>query len=288
MPVVAADRLTTIGSTLLQAAGASQREATTVAQGCASAPTWPATTATASSPSRPTSTASARATSFPARRSRSNRRAPTTTVIDGNWGFGFVVAETRDEAHHREGQEIQRRGNHHPAPEPRRPGRRLPADGGQGGHDRDHDGGLRPLSPRPSRRSAGARRGSAPTRSASPCRPISTAPFVLDMATSAVAAGKIKLAQAKGAKIPEGWMRRQGRQADDRPVRVRQGRRAAAARRIGGLQGLRPLGDGRGALGACCPASASASIRPAVTTTAASSPCSRSRPSARWRPSRRR
>ena len=31
-------------------------------------------------------------------------------------------------------------------------------------------------------------------------------PFVLDMATSAVAAGKIKLAQAKNAKIPEGWV----------------------------------------------------------------------------------
>jgi LDH2 family malate/lactate/ureidoglycolate dehydrogenase len=31
-------------------------------------------------------------------------------------------------------------------------------------------------------------------------------PFVLDMATSGVAVGKIKLAQAKGTKIPEGWM----------------------------------------------------------------------------------
>jgi uncharacterized oxidoreductase len=32
------------------------------------------------------------------------------------------------------------------------------------------------------------------------------APFYIDMATSAVAVGKIKLAQARGAAIPEGWV----------------------------------------------------------------------------------
>ena len=34
------------------------------------------------------------------------------------------------------------------------------------------------------------------------------APLVVDMATSAVAAGKVKLAQAKGVQVPEGWIMR--------------------------------------------------------------------------------
>ncbi len=39
---------------------------------------------------------------------------------------------------------------------------------------------------------------------AAPCRP-PEAPFVLDMATSVIAAGKIEIAQRRGKEIPEGW-----------------------------------------------------------------------------------
>ena len=58
-------------------------------------------------------------------------------------------------------------------------------------------------------------------------------PLFIDMATSAVAAGKVELAAARGVPIPEGWGRRQRRQPRDGPERAaRRGRRAAAARRL--------------------------------------------------------
>ena len=37
------------------------------------------------------------------------QESPTTTVIDGHWGFGYVVRK-RPCADHREGEEIERRG----------------------------------------------------------------------------------------------------------------------------------------------------------------------------------
>ena len=134
------------------------------------------------------------------------QESATTTVIDGNWGFGFVVAEKRHEDHHGEGQEIQRRGGDDPAPEPRRPGRApIRSWRRKRGHDRDHDGGQRPL-PKAVAPFGGreARLGTNPICIAMPSD--LDGPFVLDMATSAVAVGKIKLAQAKDAKIPEGWI----------------------------------------------------------------------------------
>src|SRR4029450_7532483 len=49
------------------------------------------------------------------------------------------------------------------------------------------------------------------------------APFYLDMATSAVAAGKVALAAARGAAIPTGWVvDADGRQTTD-PPGLRQG-----------------------------------------------------------------
>ena len=58
-----------------------------------STPTWPATTRTASSRSRPISTASRSATSCPAPPWTIVQESPTTTVIDGHWGFGYTVTE---------------------------------------------------------------------------------------------------------------------------------------------------------------------------------------------------
>ena len=193
-----------------------------------------------------------------------------------------------DEVDHREGEEVERRRVHDPAPEPRRPRRRLSDHGGQGRHDRDHDRGLRAARPKAVAPFGGAeaRVGTNPIAIAIPSELAGT--FCLDMATSSVAAGKINLAIAKGTSIPTGWIVDKDGNADHQPQRLQGWRRAAAAGRRGRPQGLRPLGDGRDALGRCCRASASASIPRAATTTAASSPASRSRRSARSPPSRRR
>ena len=44
------------------------------------------------------------------------------------------------------------------------------------------------------------------TRSPSPRPPRATAPFVLDMATTTVAANKVKVYDLNGKPIPEGWV----------------------------------------------------------------------------------
>ena len=114
------------------------------------------------------------------------------------------------------------------------------------------------------------------------------APFYLDMATSAVAAGKIALAAARGEKIPMGWVVGSDGKLTTDPKRFPQGRRAAAARRHRGLQGQRASPRWSRCCAACSPALASASSRPAATTTAASWRCSTSRRSGRSPSSRRR
>ena len=90
-----------------------------------------------------------------------------------------------------------------------------------------------------SRRSAAARRGSAPIRSRSRCPPISRRPFYLDMATSAVAAGKIALAVARGEEIPTGWIvDAEGRHTTD-PTQYRKG---GALLPLGGTEGYKGSG----------------------------------------------
>ena len=90
-----------------------------------------------------------------------------------------------------------------------------------------------------SRRSAAAKPGSAPTRSRSPCPPISKAPFYLDMATSAVAAGKIALSVARGEQIPQGWIiDAEGRHTTD-PTQYRKG---GALLPLGGSEGYKGSG----------------------------------------------
>src|ERR1700730_2760938 len=90
MPIVQADRLTRIGSALLKAAGASEEEADAVAVGCVNAnlaghdshgviaiPTY-----------------IDRITAghiVPGATWTIVQESPTTTVIDGHWGFGFHV-----------------------------------------------------------------------------------------------------------------------------------------------------------------------------------------------------
>src|SRR4051794_41378749 len=92
MPVIQADRLTRIGAALLRAAGASEEEAGAVAVGCVNAnlaghdshgiiaiPTYiDRIKAGHIVPGAPWTIV---------------QESPTTTVIDGHWGFGFVVTE---------------------------------------------------------------------------------------------------------------------------------------------------------------------------------------------------
>ena len=72
--------------------------------------------------------------------------------------------------------------------------------------------------------------------------------FLLDMATSVVALGKVEVAQRAGRAIPSGWALDKLGSTDDRPDRGPRGRHDAAARRAvrdRWAQGLRPRVGGR-------------------------------------------
>ena len=107
------------------------------------------------------------------------------------------------------------------------------------------------------------------------------APFYLDMATSAVAAGKIQLAVARGEEIPHGLDHRpEGRQTTD-PGQYRKG---GALLPLGGTEGYKgsgPGGDGRGAVRLAHRARLRGRADAAGTMTGASWRCSMSPRSAR-------
>jgi uncharacterized oxidoreductase len=90
MPIVQADRLSRIGAALLKAAGASDEEACAVAVGCVNANL-------AGHDSHgviaiPTYIDRVKAGHIvPSAQWAIVRESPTTTVIDGHWGFGFHV-----------------------------------------------------------------------------------------------------------------------------------------------------------------------------------------------------
>lgn len=130
---------------------------------------------------------------------------PTTTVVDGHWGFGYVVTERAmaTTIHKASTQNLAattvRRQSHigRLADYPLMAAHAgmigfITADSGRsskavvpfGGRDK--------------------RLGTNPISIAIPSN--LDGPFFLDMATSAVAAGKIDLAKARGAEVPEGWI----------------------------------------------------------------------------------
>ena len=130
---------------------------------------------------------------------------PSSTVIDGNWGFGFVVTETAMQltiekaraqgvamATVRQQSHVGRLGGY----------AQMAADQGMIAMIMA-DSGLGPKSVAPygGRES---RLGTNPICFAAPNA--GGAPVVLDMATSAVAVGKLNVAVAKGEQIPEGWI----------------------------------------------------------------------------------
>ncbi|HVY43103.1 MAG TPA: Ldh family oxidoreductase [Hyphomicrobiaceae bacterium] len=205
MPVVVAvDRLTKIAEILLVKSGASAEEAATVARLCVGA--------------NLAGHDSHGVIAIPTYIDRINKghivpgapfeikqESATTTVIDGNWGFGFVVAERATKLTIEKAKKANvaattiLRQSHigRVAAYPLMAAREgmiaiMTADSGRSPKAVAPFGGREP------------RLGTNPICIAMPSN--LDGPFVLDMATSAVAAGKIKLAQAKNAKIPEGWV----------------------------------------------------------------------------------
>ncbi len=133
------------------------------------------------------------------------QESATTTVIDGNWGFGYVVSERAAKLTIEKAKTANvaattiYRQSHigRVAAYPLMAAREgmlaiMTADSGRSPKAVAPYGGR------------AARLGTNPISIAVPSD--LEAPFYLDMATSAVAAGKVKLAQARGVSIPEGWV----------------------------------------------------------------------------------
>ena len=171
------------------------------------------------------------------------QESPTTTVIDGHWGFGFHVNAkamqlTIDKAKKTNVAACTVFRQSHVG--------RLAAyplmatkEGMIGIATADSGRSPKAVAPFGGRE---ARLGTNPISIAVPSD--LDAPFYLDMATSAVAAGKVMLAAARGEQIPEGWLVDSDGKPTTDPTRLRKGARAAAARRHRGLQGQRPCGHG--------------------------------------------
>lgn len=204
MPVVAADRLRTIVEALLQASGTSAEEAETVARysvaanlaghdshGVIQIPIYIDRIGVGHI--------------VPGAPFEIKQESATTTVIDGNWGFGYVVADRATKLTIEKAKKSNvaattiLRQSHigRVAAYPLMAVKEgliaiMTADSGRSPKAVAPFGGRE------------ARLGTNPICIAMPSD--LDGPFVLDMATSAVAVGKIKLAQAKGTKIPEGWV----------------------------------------------------------------------------------
>ena len=237
MPIVQADRLTRIGAALLRAAGASDEEASAVAIGCVNANL-------AGHDSHgviaiPTYIDRIKVGHIvPGAKWTIVQESPTTTVIDGHWGFGFHVnakamALTIEKAKTANVAACTVFRQSHVG--------RLAAypmmamrEGMIGLATADSGRSPKAVAPFGGRE---ARLGTNPISIAVPSD--LEAPFYLDMATSAVAAGKIQLAAARGEEIPTGWIvDSEGRQTTD-PQQFRKG---GALLPLGGTEGYKGSG----------------------------------------------
>src|SRR5499427_5303138 len=166
------------------------------------------------------------------------QESPTTTVVDGHWGFGYVVNEramrlTIEKAKKSNvvAATVFRQGHI---------GRLasytlMAAEAGMIGLI-TADSGRSPKAVAPFG-GREARLGTNPISIAVPSD--LDAPFYLDMATSAVAAGKVMLAAARGEQIPQGWLvDTDGKPCTD-PTRLRKG---AALLPLGGTEGYKGSG----------------------------------------------
>jgi LDH2 family malate/lactate/ureidoglycolate dehydrogenase len=133
------------------------------------------------------------------------QESPTTTVVDGNWGFGYVINEKAMQLTIEKAEKsniaactVFRQGHvgrlaSYPL---------MAARAGMIGMAWADSGrspkGVAPFGGRE------ARLGTNPWAMAVPSD--LDGPFCMDMATSAVAMGKIKLAEARGQEVPLGWI----------------------------------------------------------------------------------
>ncbi len=221
MPTIQADRLQEIASQLLQAAGASEEEATITSKhsiganlaghdshGIIQIPTY--------------IDRIKREHIIPGAPFEIVKETPTTTVVDGNWGFGYVVSEramqmTIDKAQQNSiaaatvfRQSHVGRVADYPI---------MAANAGMIGiMTADSGRSAKSVAPFGGRE---ARLGTNPLCIAMPSN--LEGPMFIDMATSAVAAGKLSVAVARNAPIPEGWLLdKDGHQTTD-PGALRQG-----------------------------------------------------------------
>ena len=237
MPIVQADRLTKIGTALLRSAGASQEEAEAVSVGCVNANL-------AGHDSHgviaiPTYIDRIKVGHIvPGAKFEIVKESPATAVIDGHWGFGFHVNAkamqlTIDKAKKTNVAACTVFRQSHVG--------RLAAyplmamkEGMIAIATADSGRSPKAVAPFGGRE---ARLGTNPISIAIPSD--LEAPFYLDMATSAVAAGKVMLAAARGEPIPEGWLvDTDGKPCTD-PTRLRKG---AALLPLGGTEGYKGSG----------------------------------------------
>ena len=237
MPNVQAERLTEIANTLLIAAGAPEAEAATVAR-----------LSIAANLAGHDSHGIIMIPSYVERVKAGHivpgapweivQETPTTTVIDGHWGFGYVVTEkaTRHTIAKARTQNVAaatvRRQGHigRLASYPLMAAAEgmiamITADSGRSPKQVAPFGGAK------------ARLGTNPMCFAIPSD--LDGPFFLDMATSAVAAGKVLLAVARGKELPGHWIiDSDGRPTTD-PRKLRQG---GALLPLGGSEGYKGYG----------------------------------------------
>jgi LDH2 family malate/lactate/ureidoglycolate dehydrogenase len=237
MPIVQADRLTRIGTALLRGAGASQEEADAVAVGCINANL-------AGHDSHgiinvPVYIDRVKAGHIvPGAPFQIVQESPATTVIDGHWGFGFHVNAkamqlTIDKAQKTNVAACTVFRQSHVGRLAVYP--LMAAKAGMIGIA-TADSGRSPKAVAPFG-GREARLGTNPISIAVPSD--LEAPFYLDMATSAVAAGKVLLAAARGEQIPEGWLVDSDGKPTTDPTRLRKG---AALLPLGGTEGYKGSG----------------------------------------------
>jgi uncharacterized oxidoreductase len=237
MPTVAADKLREIAAALLQGAGASEEEAVIVSRhsidsnlaghdshGIIQIPTYIDRIDVGHLvPQAPFEVV---------------RETSTTTVIDGYWGFGYTVSEkamkmTIDKAreHGVAATTVYRQGHvgrvtDYPV---------MAAEAGLiGMMTADSGRSAKQVVPFGGRE---ARLGTNPICMAMPSN--LEGPLFIDVATSAVAGGKISLALARGERIPEGWIvDKEGKPTTD-PAALQQG---GSSLPLGGPQGHKGYG----------------------------------------------
>ena len=204
MPIVTAEKVREIASGLLQAAGASEDEAAIVSRhlvganlaghdshGIMQVPTY--------------IDRIRKGINVPGAPFEIVRETATTTVIDGHWGFGYVVSEramqiTIDKAGLSGVAAATVFGQGHVGRVADYPN--MAADTGMIGiMTADSGRSAKQVAPFGGRE---ARLGTNPICFAMPSN--LEGPLFVDMATSAAAAGKLAVAHARGDSLPEGWI----------------------------------------------------------------------------------